>query len=373
MAPLHAHATLIRLAIGLSLLRSTNGHGRLLEPPGRSSMWRVGFNTPKNYNDNALFCGGFSNQYERQGGRCGVCGDPYQGPRENEAGGKYATGTITRKFVQGQAILVTVEVTANHLGWFEFKLCPNNNPLKAATPECLNRHVLQLDDGSGSKLYIGTKVGKVDVKVRLPDDVTCSQCVLQWRWHTGNSYGADPRNGQWCLGCGNQEEFYGCSDVEIVPANRPAVNPGGIPGHAPSSSHQLGSGLSPLHQIHPPGNGLQPLAVGVAQGPLSFIPPGNVKGQGIAGTPARGPIPGSSVPVQGGYGLVQGGSGSVQGSYRPVQGNYGPVQGSYRPVQGSYGLIGNAIIGRAGSGLRQARSAVLGQDGSAVAHEGLTD
>ena len=35
------------------------GHGRLHQPPGRSTMWRHGFNTPRNYNDNELFCGGF--------------------------------------------------------------------------------------------------------------------------------------------------------------------------------------------------------------------------------------------------------------------------------------------------------------------------
>lgn len=36
------------------------GHGRLLDPVGRSSAWRLGFNTPHNFNDNALYCGGFS-------------------------------------------------------------------------------------------------------------------------------------------------------------------------------------------------------------------------------------------------------------------------------------------------------------------------
>lgn len=35
------------------------GHGRMLEPPMRSSAWRYGFPTPKNYNDNELNCGGF--------------------------------------------------------------------------------------------------------------------------------------------------------------------------------------------------------------------------------------------------------------------------------------------------------------------------
>lgn len=36
------------------------GHGRLMDPVGRSSAWRLGFHVPINYDDNALFCGGFA-------------------------------------------------------------------------------------------------------------------------------------------------------------------------------------------------------------------------------------------------------------------------------------------------------------------------
>lgn len=42
-----------------NLVQVVNGHGRLMEPPSRSSMWRLGYNTPHNYQDNELFCGGF--------------------------------------------------------------------------------------------------------------------------------------------------------------------------------------------------------------------------------------------------------------------------------------------------------------------------
>ena len=38
---------------------AVRAHGRLLDPPSRSSAWRVGFNTPKDYNDMEAFCGGF--------------------------------------------------------------------------------------------------------------------------------------------------------------------------------------------------------------------------------------------------------------------------------------------------------------------------
>lgn len=36
------------------------GHGRLLDPPARGSMWRKGFASTKNYNDNQMSCGGFN-------------------------------------------------------------------------------------------------------------------------------------------------------------------------------------------------------------------------------------------------------------------------------------------------------------------------
>lgn len=39
------------------------GHGRLMDPPARNSMWRFGFPNPVNYNDNELFCGGYAGQF----------------------------------------------------------------------------------------------------------------------------------------------------------------------------------------------------------------------------------------------------------------------------------------------------------------------
>lgn len=59
------------------------GHGRLIEPPSRASAWRYGFDTPPDYNDHELFCGGFTRQYERNKGQCGVCGDAWDLPKVN--------------------------------------------------------------------------------------------------------------------------------------------------------------------------------------------------------------------------------------------------------------------------------------------------
>lgn len=35
-------------------------HGRMVEPPQRSSMWRFGFDIPANFNDNENNCGGMA-------------------------------------------------------------------------------------------------------------------------------------------------------------------------------------------------------------------------------------------------------------------------------------------------------------------------
>ena len=54
-----AHRPLIVGYVLCNVVRMVLGHGRLMEPPSRSSMWRLGYNTPHNYQDNELFCGGF--------------------------------------------------------------------------------------------------------------------------------------------------------------------------------------------------------------------------------------------------------------------------------------------------------------------------
>ena len=63
---------------------------------------------------------------------------------------------------------------------------------------------------------------------------------------TGNSWGSDP-DGTSCLGCGYQEEFYGCSDITITasdgqplpppppaPAPTPAPTPAPVPAPTPA-------------------------------------------------------------------------------------------------------------------------------------------
>jgi hypothetical protein len=54
---------LLGLFVTLAVISLVSGHGRLLDPPSRSSLWRFGEfahrNPPQNLDDNELFCGGF--------------------------------------------------------------------------------------------------------------------------------------------------------------------------------------------------------------------------------------------------------------------------------------------------------------------------
>ncbi|KAK6959371.1 cell wall integrity and stress response component 4 [Biomphalaria glabrata] len=192
------------------------GHGRLMDPPARNSMWRLGFPNPVNYNDNELYCGGRMTQWARNNGKCGVCGDPHHAKREHEAGGKYANGIITREYKQGDVIDVAVHVTANHKGFFEFRICPVEDPKVEVTQECLDKIVLEKADGNGTKYFLPESQSNqfFNVSLRLPSDLTCKQCVIQWKYRTGNTWDKD-ETGKFCVGCGPQEEFYNCADVTI--------------------------------------------------------------------------------------------------------------------------------------------------------------
>ncbi|XP_013418916.1 uncharacterized protein LOC106179736 [Lingula anatina] len=204
----------IYVLVVIVIVQEVKGHGRMADPPARNSAWRYGFNTPPNYSDNGLYCGGKGRQWNTNGGKCGICGDPYDGKRDHEAGGRYATGTIVRSYQTGQVIDIEVYLTAAHKGWFEFRLCPHNNPSIPATQACLDRYLLQRADGSGARTQVDKGPTTYRMKYKLPAGLTCSQCVMQWKYRTGNSWGTDA-NGRGCLGCGPQEEFYNCADVSI--------------------------------------------------------------------------------------------------------------------------------------------------------------
>ena len=127
----------------------------------------------------------------------------------------------------GSLVDVEVQITAQHQGFFQFKLCELGENMATKDEECFDRDdsIVQFADGS-------TKYSITDVfpelsssrnsgfwypmQIKLPDQSECDHCVLQWRYQGG----AD-ENGTG-LGFGYQEEFYGCADIKITSTSLPS-------------------------------------------------------------------------------------------------------------------------------------------------------
>ncbi|XP_046401949.1 uncharacterized protein LOC124167928 [Ischnura elegans] len=205
-----------------------SGHGMLMNPPQRSSMWRMGYDTPQNFNDMELFCGGYDVQYGKNGGKCGECGDPWQlqRPRPNELGGKYGLGIITANYTSGDTVTLSVQLTTNHWGYFEFRICPVGKN-EMVDQDCLDKYLLPTIPSDiqgptkepppdGYKWFIPTHDrGTFEVKTILPPGLRCERCVLQWRYITATRWGHCD-DGNAAMGCGPQEIFQNCADVHIA-------------------------------------------------------------------------------------------------------------------------------------------------------------
>ncbi|XP_076085054.1 uncharacterized protein LOC143055895 isoform X1 [Mytilus galloprovincialis] len=197
------------------ILHTRGGGGRLVEPPGRSSLWRSNSTLqPVNENDHRNNCGGFEEQWLKNKGKCGICGDPFDGPRDHEHGEKYDHKFISRTFKHNEIINVTVEITKNLSGYIEFKICDNSND-NVITVDCLDRNVLEIGDTKYKKYKVWNS-GYHVIPIQLPENLTCDKCSLQFRYHTGYRWGCD--GDECCYGCGPmQEEFYSCADIRILP------------------------------------------------------------------------------------------------------------------------------------------------------------
>ena len=80
------------------------------------------------------------------------------------------------------------------------------------------RHVLRLAGSKAIRFIIPDNSSKSETfhwKVELPPYLTCTQCVMQWTYYAGNTWGTCS-NGDEAVGCGPQETFVNCADVAIV-------------------------------------------------------------------------------------------------------------------------------------------------------------
>src|SRR5882757_3693011 len=99
-----------------------------------------------------LFLCSQKNQWQQNGGKCGICGDPWQGPKPHECpNGEYCSKVIVKDYQAGQEIDVTVNLTQSHLGYFKFRVCPVTDETTEVTQECLNKNTLQVLNGGSNE------------------------------------------------------------------------------------------------------------------------------------------------------------------------------------------------------------------------------
>jgi hypothetical protein len=121
-------------------------------------------------------------------------------------------------------VTTTIDITANHKGYFEFRLCENNDPKKVVEQNCFDKNLLLVLNNNEGNIQIPTNKDEVydssmnqfkyflpnegskkyHPKIQLPKGLKCSSCILQWRYRGGNSFGK------------NQEEIFNCADIQIV-------------------------------------------------------------------------------------------------------------------------------------------------------------
>lgn len=78
---------------------------------------------------------------------------------------------------------VSVQITANHKGYFVFNLC--NVDASGENEACFNQWPLRLANGADRFPLPSDRAGIYDVMLQLPAGLVCNHCVLQWTYVAG--------------------------------------------------------------------------------------------------------------------------------------------------------------------------------------------
>ncbi|RHZ41302.1 hypothetical protein DYB26_015569, partial [Aphanomyces astaci] len=99
-----------------------------------------------------------------------------------------------------------VQITANHMGYFEFGLCKLNSLNDKESEECF-KTLVQPNGEKDWQLPAGAKT--FNMQYMLPDGVSCdgdSHCVLRWHYVGWNNPD---------VGINGQEQFWNCADIYV--------------------------------------------------------------------------------------------------------------------------------------------------------------
>jgi hypothetical protein len=57
-------------------------------------------------------------------------------------------GIIGKSYLEAEIINVTIDITANHNGYFEFRLCKNDEKMKKVAQNCFDKNLLIVTDNN---------------------------------------------------------------------------------------------------------------------------------------------------------------------------------------------------------------------------------
>ncbi|EER00933.1 conserved hypothetical protein [Perkinsus marinus ATCC 50983] len=213
----------------LSILAIVKGHGWIESPKARNAV----AGPDNHYCRQCGNSGGTVNRIREKNapfpdnhdaeGTHGLCGDPFEGGGTNLPPPAQQTymqqGPVKATYTQGQNIVIEMDLTVHHWGHFEYRICEGGlsgqkYPTQKAGQDCLNKNLLvrpdpksrpecrnaknidasnydcqPLDTAHPERWYLPPQSygPKYKMTFKLPDDLTCSLCTMQWNWITGNS------------------------------------------------------------------------------------------------------------------------------------------------------------------------------------------
>mmetsp|Transcript_66309 Transcript_66309/g.158633 ORF Transcript_66309/g.158633 Transcript_66309/m.158633 type:complete len:401 (-) Transcript_66309:253-1455(-) len=217
------------------------------------------------------------------------CGDGNQWPTNSDFL-NYESASFTA-LTAGSVQEFTIRITAHHKGHFEFGICDQRVSGATADPQaCFDARKLeraappadcQPNDSRGDCQPIHPEyperwylppggAGVYSMRFKIPADLECSECTLQWRWWTANSCVPAPNYGcffdllaaeglydssQWCSFCGDcgdfeegyytcGEEFRNCADISVLPGSGSTAPAPATTADPPSSSSSSAGGVS---------------------------------------------------------------------------------------------------------------------------------
>jgi len=252
--------------VSLQLVAQVSAHGLLTKPASRNAI------------DGNAGCAHCLNG----GGPCGSSKflNYYAGSQET--------------WTAGSVVPITIRVTAHHMGHYEFRICDRKLDSSMSNPNaCLNRWVMEratpeeagfpecqpgdqrpgcvpFDPKHPERWYLPPSTeggsGTHTIYFKVPADLQCEECTLQWHWWSANScepagdYGcfkdilqskgywvgskrawwtafrggcSGPEGSNGHFGCG--EQFWNCADITVQPGGgSPSPSPMPVPTPVPA-------------------------------------------------------------------------------------------------------------------------------------------